>query len=84
MIEYAKVSNILNRQTQSECQKFSTKYKKPLWITEWACHDFGTKEKCSPAEAEQFMKTLIEWFRGEGSSMVTRWAWFGAFPDMKK
>jgi len=65
-------------------QHFSEKYKKPLWLTEWACHDFPSKQDCTAAEAETFMKTIIEFFRGEGASMVTRWAWFGAFPDMAK
>lgn len=64
-------------------QEFYAKYKKPMWLTEWACHDFGGA-KCDVAQAEVFMKTTIEWFRGEGSSMVVRWAWFGAFPDMTK
>lgn len=25
------------------------------------------------------MKESIEWMRGEGSSLVERWAWFGAW-----
>jgi hypothetical protein len=65
-------------------QEFHAKYNKPLWLTEWACYEFTPKSSCTAAETEEFMKTAIEWFRGEGSSMVVRWAWFGAFPDMKE
>jgi len=28
------------------------------------------------------MKTAVDWFRGEGSGIVHRWAYFGAFADM--
>lgn len=60
-----------------------TTYGKEVWLTEWDCHEFDPQYSCSPAEAEAFMKGAIEWFRGEGASIVSRWAWFGAFSDMK-
>lgn len=28
------------------------------------------------------MKTAIDWFKGDGSDIVHRWAYFGAFADM--
>ncbi|WVF72913.1 hypothetical protein IAT40_007731 [Kwoniella sp. CBS 6097] len=53
---------------------------KPIWVTEFDCQDFGRNYVCNEAESKYFMETAIAWFRGEGSSIVKRWAWFGAFP----
>lgn len=37
---------------------------------------------CTVDEVKAFMKTTIDWFRtDEGSQMVERWSWFGAFRD---
>lgn len=60
------------------------RYGKEVWLTEWACYEFNPKYTCTPEETEAFMTAAIEWFRGEGASIVTRWAWFGAFQDMTK
>jgi hypothetical protein len=86
LIAYAKVRHTYTASARLGwfLQRFSEKYKKPLWLTEWACHQFDPVVTCNAAEAEVFMKTVIEWLRGEGSTMVTRWSWFGAFPDMTK
>ncbi|WVR09728.1 hypothetical protein IAU60_006804 [Kwoniella sp. DSM 27419] len=56
---------------------------KPIWVTEYACIDFGTTPMtvCNPEDALAFIETASEWFRGEGASIVQRWAWFGAFPE---
>ncbi|ORX40547.1 glycosyl hydrolase catalytic core-domain-containing protein [Kockovaella imperatae] len=67
----------------SYAQDFYTTFQKPLWLTEWDCHDYSTGASCpDQAATELFMKTVVDWFKGEGSSMVHRWAWFGAFPGM--
>jgi hypothetical protein len=58
-----------------------TTFGKPLWLTEWACRDYPSKTICNQAQVEAFMKTAIDWFRGDGAGIVERWAWFGAFPD---
>lgn len=76
-------------------QDFHARYNKPLWLTEvgplnkgrlvlndqTACHDYSTGQVCTEDQVKAFMKTAIGWFEGEGSSIVERWAWFGAFPD---
>lgn len=37
---------------------------------------------CSKDETKAFMKTTVDFFRSaEGSKMVERWSWFGAFPN---
>lgn len=46
-----------------------------------ACHDYSANRICTEDQVKTFMKTAVDWFEGEGSSMVERWAWFGAFPD---
>ncbi|OCF38037.1 hypothetical protein I316_00261 [Kwoniella heveanensis BCC8398] len=53
---------------------------KPIWVTEFDCQDFGRNYVCTAEESQYFMETAIAWFRGEGASIVERWAWFGAFP----
>ncbi|WVR00105.1 hypothetical protein IAU59_007247 [Kwoniella sp. CBS 9459] len=53
---------------------------KSIWVTEFDCQDFSRGYVCTPEESQYFMETAIAWFRGEGASIVERWAWFGAFP----
>lgn len=60
-------------------QSFSETFNKPLWLTEFACIDYDTGDICTDAEVEAFQQTAIGWFRGDGASIVQRWAWFGAF-----
>ena len=52
-------------------------------MTEYGCYDFVEEESCSIEEADNLMKTTVEWFRAN-PDIVERWAWFGAFGDMKK
>ena len=52
-------------------------------VSKWACKDYGTGATCADEDAtKEFMETAINWFKGHGSSMVVRWAWFGAFPGL--
>ncbi|WWC91787.1 uncharacterized protein L201_006734 [Kwoniella dendrophila CBS 6074] len=53
---------------------------KPIWVAEFDCQDFGTGEVCDATTQKEFMNKAIEWFKGEGSSIVERWSWFGAIP----
>ncbi|ODN73313.1 hypothetical protein L202_07859 [Cryptococcus amylolentus CBS 6039] len=53
---------------------------KPIWVTEFACVDYGTNYYCNADEVKSFMDTAIAWFRGDGADIVERWAWFGAMP----
>ncbi|WWC91813.1 uncharacterized protein L201_006760 [Kwoniella dendrophila CBS 6074] len=55
---------------------------KPIWLTEVACLDFSSGQKCTLQENKDFMKTAITWFKStEGQKYIERWSWFGAFPD---
>ena len=37
---------------------------------------------CTEAQAQTFMDTAVAYFRGDGASMIERWSWFGASPDL--
>ncbi|WRT70138.1 uncharacterized protein IL334_007132 [Kwoniella shivajii] len=53
---------------------------KPIWVTEFSCHDYSTGESCDVDKQKTFVASAIQWFKGEGSAYVERWAWFGAIP----
>ncbi|WWC72096.1 uncharacterized protein I206_106056 [Kwoniella pini CBS 10737] len=56
---------------------------KPIWLTEVACLDFSSGQKCTLQENKDFMKISINWFESiEGKKFIERWSWFGAFPDV--
>ncbi|GAB1520681.1 hypothetical protein RhiTH_003769 [Rhizoctonia solani] len=53
---------------------------KPIWLTEFACHNFQEGEpQCTYADTTAFMNTTQEWL--DQQDWVHRYAWFGA---MKK
>lgn len=37
-------------------------FKKPVWITEFACQNFNGGAQCSKSEADQMMKEMSDWF----------------------
>jgi hypothetical protein len=38
---------------------FYTRYNKPVWVTEFACHSFSGKGSCNKSQAEAYMKKII-------------------------
>ncbi|KAH7090942.1 hypothetical protein BKA62DRAFT_724551 [Auriculariales sp. MPI-PUGE-AT-0066] len=40
--------------------KFHSRYGKNIWLTEYACHSFTGKGKCSSSQALAFMKTIAK------------------------
>ena len=68
----------------ADVQQLHERFGKKVWITEYGCHGFGDDPYvCSQDEADNLMKTSVEWFHAN-PDIVERWAWFGAFGDMKK
>lgn len=60
-------------------KEFHDTYKKPIWVTEFACLEFGgSNKRCNKVKAEAFMKTVIDYMK-TAESGVERWNWFGAF-----
>jgi hypothetical protein len=55
----------------SYIQQYETKYKKPIWLTEFSCLDDPT---ITEAKEEAYMKDAVAFL--EGDPMVFRYAWF--------
>jgi len=54
---------------------------KPVWITEWACQNFGKPgDKCDSNEVKAFLKATQEWM--DKTSWVERYSWFGTLGGM--
>ncbi|KAK4688157.1 hypothetical protein P7C73_g1968, partial [Tremellales sp. Uapishka_1] len=60
-------------------EDFYSIFNRPVWVTEFACHDYDTGAVCTESEVKAFQKTAISAFRSSGH--VERWAWFGAFTN---
>jgi Glycosyl hydrolase catalytic core len=48
---------------------------KEIWITEFACQNFGGGAQCSPGDIWNFMKTVTEWM--DNTSFVGKYFYFG-------
>lgn len=56
---------------------------KPIWITEWACHDFVQNRPCSKPETLRFLNETKGYLDSnvDGAEFVERYAWFGAMRE---
>lgn len=53
---------------------------KPIWLTEFACHNFQEGgEQCTYADTVRFMNTTQAWL--DQQDYIHRYAWFGAMKD---
>jgi len=53
---------------------------KPIWLTEFACHNFQDGgEQCTYADAVAFMNTTQAWL--DKQDYIHRYAWFGAMKN---
>ena len=53
---------------------------KEVWITEFACQNFGGGAQCSPDQIWSFMKTVTDWM--DNTPWVGRYFYFGVLHDM--
>eukprot|EP00026_Physarum_polycephalum_P014658 Phypoly_transcript_15198.p1 GENE.Phypoly_transcript_15198~~Phypoly_transcript_15198.p1 ORF type:complete len:164 (+),score=21.38 Phypoly_transcript_15198:389-880(+) len=67
----------------SDAQKFKAyvqdmhnTFNKNVWITEWACVQYGNDPPCDQNSVNNFMGDTTKWLDQQG--YVERWAWFGA------
>lgn len=53
-------------------------FQKPIWVTEWACQNFGDPKlgQCSEDDVSDFLETTQSWM--EKTDFVERYAWLGA------
>ncbi|KAH7048209.1 hypothetical protein BKA62DRAFT_580436, partial [Auriculariales sp. MPI-PUGE-AT-0066] len=58
-------------------EKFHSRYGKNIWLTEYACHSFTGKGKCSSSQALAFMKTIAKFC--ESKSWCETHMIYGAF-----
>jgi len=51
-------------------------FKKPIWVTEWACVYYGSGPQCDQNSVYSFMGQTTSWL--DQQSYVQRFSWFGA------
>ncbi|KAJ2926631.1 hypothetical protein H1R20_g10461, partial [Candolleomyces eurysporus] len=58
-------------------------FQKPVWVTEWACHDFSTTNQrtCTAEQVSSYLNTTQSWL--DSNPWVERYAWFGAMKDTR-
>ncbi|EJD43495.1 hypothetical protein AURDEDRAFT_66529, partial [Auricularia subglabra TFB-10046 SS5] len=61
-------------------QNFHKTVKKPLIVTEFACHDFSGRTKCDAARAKRFMDNVTDWMNKQ--DYIKGYFWFGMWPNM--
>eukprot|EP00026_Physarum_polycephalum_P014102 Phypoly_transcript_14576.p1 GENE.Phypoly_transcript_14576~~Phypoly_transcript_14576.p1 ORF type:complete len:262 (+),score=27.02 Phypoly_transcript_14576:123-908(+) len=53
---------------------------KNIWITEWACVQYGNSPPCDQQSVYNFMGATTQWLDQQG--YVERWSWFGAMKSL--
>jgi hypothetical protein len=56
-------------------------FKKPIWVTEFACQNFNGGPQCSKDQVFNFMTTVVDWM--EKTPWVEKYFAFGAMKDMQ-
>ncbi|KIO28848.1 glycoside hydrolase family 128 protein [Tulasnella calospora MUT 4182] len=58
-----------------------TKFNKPIWVTEWACQNYGSNQdkQCSLSTIKSFMAETQAFL--DNTSYIERYAWFGALTE---
>ncbi|KAJ3510135.1 hypothetical protein NLJ89_g4849 [Agrocybe chaxingu] len=65
----------------SHLEDYHETFQRPLWVTEWACHNFvDLNAQCSDEEIVGFMNVTQSFM--DNAEFVERYAWFGAMKDM--
>ncbi|KAG9005523.1 hypothetical protein FRB90_010355 [Tulasnella sp. 427] len=61
---------------KSTITEFHNKFKKPIWITEWACQNYGSNQnhQCSQDQINTFMRETQAWL--DSTPWVERYAYF--------
>jgi Glycosyl hydrolase catalytic core len=55
-------------------------FKKPIWVTEFACTNWNPAEPIGCQEVIQFMKEALQFL--DGASFIEKYSWFGAMEDV--
>jgi len=61
-------------------QSMQSTFGKNVWITEWACVQYGSSPPCDQTSVYNFMGATTQWLDQTG--YVERWAWFGAMKNV--
>lgn len=61
--------------------KWHNEFKKPIWVTEYACQNFNGGSQCSESHAQQFHEEMANWF--DSQSYVQAYAPFGIMMNMQ-
>ncbi|KAJ8518600.1 hypothetical protein ONZ45_g4354 [Pleurotus djamor] len=61
---------------------FHETFQRPIWVTEWACHNFvDLNVQCSSDDVAAFLHETQSFM--DNATFVERYAWFGAMRDMQ-
>ncbi|KAH6915253.1 glycosyl hydrolase catalytic core-domain-containing protein [Coprinopsis sp. MPI-PUGE-AT-0042] len=60
--------------------QYHSVFGKEVWVTEFACQNFGGGAQCSNDQIWSFMKTVTDWM--DNTSFVGRYFYFGVLHDM--
>ncbi|KAI0650065.1 hypothetical protein C8Q79DRAFT_1108573 [Trametes meyenii] len=74
--------NINSTQFIEYLQDYHDTFQKPLWVTEWACHNFNdANEQCSLQDIVNLMNVTQQFM--DNTDWVERYAWFGAMVNLQ-
>ena len=59
---------------------YHNRWGREVWVTEFACHNFGGGQQCDNARVWQFMSTVTEWMKR--THFVGKYFPFGVLRDM--
>ncbi|KAG8863951.1 hypothetical protein FRB97_005151 [Tulasnella sp. 331] len=70
-------------QTESGKTDYHDSFNRPIWVTEWACQNYGDPSlgQCTDDQITQFLQDTQSWM--DSTTFVERYAWFGAMENMQ-
>lgn len=66
---------------QKYVEKWHDRYRKPVWVTEYACQNFNGGSQCSQSKARSFHTTMAKWF--DEQDYVEAYSPFGVMQNMQ-
>ncbi|TFK29304.1 hypothetical protein FA15DRAFT_397075 [Coprinopsis marcescibilis] len=65
---------------QAHLNMYHDTFGRPVWLTEYACQNFGGGAQCSNDQIWDFMRRSSEWM--DNTSWIEKYSWFGALHNM--
>jgi hypothetical protein len=65
---------------QAHLELYHNEFGRNVWLTEYACQNFGGGAQCSPDQVWDFERRSSEWM--DNTPWIERYSWFGALHNM--